>query len=120
MIGRTTTHKKDFLLIVIIFIAAAIGFFWNHQIHKKTAAQLQIQIDGQTVASYDLTQNTDVIITGANGGTNHLIIEDGTAWISEASCPDKVCVHQGRIEMNGQIIVCLPNRMTATIIAPED
>lgn len=120
MTDKTTSHKKDFLLILLILVIASIGFLVNHLTHKKTAAQLQIQIDGQIIASYDLTKNTDVIINGANGGTNHLIIEDGAAWISEASCPDKVCVHQGRIEMNGQIIVCLPNRMTATIIAPED
>lgn len=117
---KTTSHKKDILLVLIILAAAAIGFLWNYQMHKKPAAQLQIQIDGQTVATYDLTKDTDVVINGANGGTNHLIIEAGTARISEASCPDKVCVNQGRIEMNGQIIVCLPNRMTATIIAPED
>lgn len=116
---KTTSHKKDILLVLIILAAAAIGFLWNHQMHKKPAAQLQIQIDGQTIAAYDLTKDTDVVINGANGGTNHLIIEDGTARISEASCPDKVCINQGRIEMNGQIIVCLPNRMTATIIAPE-
>lgn len=120
MTNKTTSHKKDFLLILIVLTVAAIGFLWNHQIRQKSAAQLQVQIDGQIIATYDLTKNTNVIINGANGGTNHLIIEDGAAWISEASCPDKVCVHQGRIEMNGQIIVCLPNRMTATIIAPED
>lgn len=36
-------------------------------------------------------------------------------WVSEATCPDKICVHQGKIHMDGEIIVCLPNKMTAQI-----
>lgn len=120
MTNKTTSHKKDFLLVIIILIIAAAGFLFNHLMHQKPAARLEVQVDGQVVATYDLNENIDVIIDGVRGGTNHLIIEDGMAWISEASCPDKVCVNQGRVQMNGQVIVCLPNRMTATIIAPED
>ena len=48
-------------------------------------------------------------------GTNHLIIKGGEVWVSEATCPDKICVHQGKIHMDGEIIVCLPNKMTAQI-----
>lgn len=117
-----STHRKhkDLLLVIVILFIAAVGLLVNHVIHQKEAACLEVQIDGQVVATYDLSQPLDTIIEGADGGTNHLIIQDGAAWISEASCPDKVCVHQGKIQLNGQIIVCLPNRMTAQVIAPED
>ncbi|MGN0159442.1 MAG: NusG domain II-containing protein [Brotaphodocola sp.] len=120
MTNKTTPHHKDLLLIFLVLGIAAAGFSFNYHLHKKPAAQLEVQVDGRIVATYNLEDNVDVIITGVHGGTNHLIIENGTARISEASCPDKVCVHQGRIQMNGQVIVCLPNRMTATIIAPEE
>lgn len=120
MTNKTNAHKRDMLLVLIILAIAAVGFLFNFFMHRKPAAQLEIQVDGQVVATYDLNKNVDVIIDSAHNGTNHLIIEDGTARIIEASCPDKVCVNQGRIQMNGQVIVCLPNRMTATIIAPEE
>ena len=86
---------------------------------KKSAAQVEITVDGKLVRTLDLNQDADLIIDGVNGGTNHLIIQDGTAWISEASCPDKVCVHQGKVSLNGELIVCLPNRVIAKIVAPE-
>ncbi len=120
MAHKTKEHKKDLLLTVIVLAVAAAGFLFNFLMHQKPAALLEVQVDGQVVATYSLNENVDVVINGAHGGTNHLIIEDGMAHISEASCPDKVCVNQGWIKMNGQVIVCLPNRMTATIIAPED
>lgn len=114
------TEKKDRLLVIAVLLVAAIGLLVNHMIHQKPAACLEVQVDGQVVATYDLSEPLDTIIEGVNGGTNHLIIQDGSAWISEASCPDKVCVHQGKVQLNGQIIVCLPNRMTAQVIAPEE
>ena len=111
--------KKDLLLAVIILTVAAAGFLINHLIHQKPAARLEIQVDGQVIASYDLDQDLDTVITGYQGGTNHLIIQDHTAWVSEASCPDKVCIHQGKIQLNGQMVVCLPNRMIAMIVEEE-
>lgn len=113
-------HKKDLLLIIIILIIAAVGFGANYFLQKKPAAELEISVDGKVIDVLDLAQDTEMTIEGWNGGTNHLIIQDGIAWVDEATCPDKVCVHQGKVSLNRQMIVCLPNRMVATVIAPED
>lgn len=108
-------HKKELILILAILAAAAVGFFINYQNSQRPAVFVEVSVDGTAVATYDLNENLDITIEGYQGGTNHLIIQDGTAWISEATCPDKVCVHQGRITMNGELLVCLPNRVIVTI-----
>ena len=113
-------QKKDLLLIAVVLVIAAGGFLVNYMIHRQPAAIVEVTVDSELTATFDLSKDTDTVIKGYNGGTNHLIIENGVVWISEASCPDKVCVHQGRISMNGEIIVCLPNRMIAKIVAPEE
>ena len=113
-----TKKKRELVLILVLLLAAAAGFLVNQAMHKKPAAQVEITVDGKLVRTLDLNQDADLIIDGVNGG-NHLIIQDGTAWISEASCPDKVCVHQGKVSLNGELIVCLPNRVIAKIVAPE-
>lgn len=114
-----TKKKRELVLILVLLLAAAAGFLVNQAMHKKPAAQVEITVDGKLVRTLDLNQDADLIIDGVNGSTNHLIIQDGTAWISEASCPDKVCVHQGKVSLNGELIVCLPNRVIAKIVAPE-
>lgn len=108
-------HKKELILIFVILAAAAVGFFINYQNNRRPAVLVEVSVDGTTIASYDLNKNLDTVIEGYQGGTNHLIIQDGAAWISEATCPDKVCIHQGRITMNGELLVCLPNRVIVTI-----
>lgn len=113
-------QKKDLLLIAVILIVAAGGFLINYINHRQPAATVEVTVDSKLAGSYDLSKDTTEIIKGYNGGTNRLIIENGVVWIDEASCPDKICVHQGRISMNGEMIVCLPNRMIAKIVAPQE
>ena len=51
------------------------------------------------------------------GCSNILIIENGYAWLEDADCPDKLCVRQGKVHLDGQVITCLPNKLTVTICA---
>ena len=106
-----TKKKREIILVLILLAAASAGFLINQAMHRQPAARVEITVDGHLVQTLDLNQDADLIIDGANGGTNHLIIQNGAAWVSEASCPDKVCVHQGKVSMNGELIVCLPNRV---------
>lgn len=113
-------HKKDLLLIASVLAIAAVGFGVNYYNQKKPAARLEITVDGKVTDTLDLNKDTELTIEGWNGGTNHLIIQDGMAWVDGADCPDKVCIHQGKVAMNRQMIVCLPNRMVATVVAPSN
>ena len=53
-------------------------------------------------------------------GKNVLIIEDGAAFMKSADCPDKLCVHQGKIKLSGERITCLPNKVMIEIVAEGD
>ena len=39
--------------------------------------------------------------------------------LTEANCPDLLCVRQGKIRYTGQSIICLPNRLTVTVEGGE-
>ena len=47
------------------------------------------------------------------------IAKDGVRVI-EASCSDKLCIKQGRIDNPGQSIVCLPNKLVIKILGDDD
>lgn len=106
---------QDMILITVVLAAAAILFLGTKAMHRSTAEIVEVSVDGKIVETLDLAKDQELTITGASGGTNHLIIKNGEAWVSAATCPDKICVHQGKIHLDGEIIVCLPNKMTAQI-----
>ena len=47
------------------------------------------------------------------------IIKDGTVKMSQADCPDKLCVKNRNIHYNHETIVCLPNKVVLEIMDGE-
>lgn len=111
--------KRDFLLIGSI-LAVSFLLFAVFGLIRREGAFVVVRVDGETVGSYDLYKNGEYVL---NGGTNILKIEDGEAWIVEADCPQisgKKCTAQGKISKTGEVITCLPNKLTVTVYGEDD
>ena len=110
-------HKRDLILIGILLLAASALFFLfkGKQAGEEGAAAV-VTVDGTEIARYPLNRDGTFVL---NGGSNTLIVENGEAWISEANCPDKLCMGFGKISKKGEIIVCLPNRLIVVIEGGE-
>ncbi|MBP5291915.1 MAG: NusG domain II-containing protein [Lachnospiraceae bacterium] len=110
--GKSIT-RNDLLLIAGILAAAIISFIFYINI-RSTGTVVVVRVDGEISASYPLSVNRKVTIEGV-GGRNVLEISGGEAKVTEADCPDKLCVHHTSISYDGQSIVCLPHRVTVTV-----
>ena len=94
--------KKDIIFLVVVFIGLAgiaAGFYLTHQ---DTGASVEVIVDGP--------------IQKDGKTTNLLVIKDGKADVTEADCPDKLCVHQKAISKTNETIVCLPNKVVVQVI----
>lgn len=111
--------NKEIVLILVILAASVILYAGSRIIFSKPPLKVEISVDGTVIETLDLNKDTEFTAHGWNGGTNHIVIKDGTVRVTEASCPDKVCVNQGAIRRTGEAIICLPNRMIARITGGE-
>lgn len=111
-------RKADLLLLAAALVFGAV--LAAVLLLRSPGGTVQVRVAGAVTAAYPLDVDASYTITGANGGTNLLVIEDGAARIEEASCPDGVCVHTGRIRRNGQSIVCLPNQVVVEIVSDTE
>lgn len=89
-------RKADLLLLAAALVFGAV-LAAVLLLLRSPGGTVQVRVAGTVTAGYPLDVDASYTITGANGGTNLLVIEDGAARIEEASCPDGVCVHTGRI-----------------------
>ena len=110
---KRAVPRRDLLLILALLVIAAVWYGFTR--YQALSGPSEVTVDGKLVETLDLSRDTTVTITGAGGGTNVLVVEDGQVWCSEASCPDKLCVKQGKKHLNTDTIVCLPNKMVVTI-----
>ncbi len=109
-------HKRDFVLIGIVLVLI-VATCLVVALTKETGACVIVRVDGQQVATYSLLEDGEYSL---NGGTNVLRIQDGKAYLTEADCPDHLCVKQGKVDQTGETITCLPNRLTVTVYGAED
>ncbi len=110
-------YKRELILTAVLIFIAGLWFAGQNLLFSAPGAYAQVTVDGDVVQTLDLTKDIEITITGKNGGSNLLVIRDGEIWCPFASCPDKVCVNQGKKSHNGDTIACLPNRMIVTIVA---
>ena len=108
--------KRDLILAALILLAAAAILLYNKG--RAPAAAAQITSGSRIVAQLHLSRDQELDVESPQGGHNHLTIRDGEIWCSQADCPDKLCVKQGKKSLDGDTIVCLPNQMAVTILAP--
>ena len=77
---------------------------------------VQLTQDGQVVGTYSLQQPRTLRYESQDGGYNIVVIADGKVRVSEASCPDQVCVRTGPTDQTASPIACLPNRLVIQVI----
>ncbi len=110
--------KRDFIFIGAI-LAIALIILAVTLLTVEDGAYVSVRVDGEEIARYDLKDDGEYIL---NDGTNILKIENGEAWMKDADCPQisgKKCTAQGKISKKGQTIICLPNKLTVTVLGTD-
>ncbi len=106
--------KNDLILIIFLVLASAVMLI-GISLFSKKGATVVVSVDGKELTSFPLSEDTVYNISGYHGGENLLEIKDGKAHLTDASCPDKLCVNMGYISKTGQSIICLPNKVVIEI-----
>lgn len=115
--------KGDKILIIVITLISitSLGFIKNKASGYKEK-YISIQINGEEYKKIIFDKNIigKTIPIESEFGYNLLEIEDEKVRVIDASCPDKLDVHQGYISSPGELIVCLPNRLVIEIKGPQE
>ena len=112
-------HRNDILLVAGIVVVVAV-FSLVYFLTRREGAYASVIKDGDEIARYSLSENITVPIYDDETVTNVLVIEDGKAYMSEAICPDQICVKHRAISKVGETIVCLPQELVIKIVASDN
>lgn len=112
-------RKKDFILIFVVSLIIAGAFGVNYFVNTKNVDSIEIYMDNKLYKTYDINDKEEIKIKSKEG-YNIVKIHDKGVEIIEASCPDKVCIHQGFITKSSESIVCLPNKVHIKITIEDN
>ena len=108
-------HRVDLIVVLSLFVVTGIICLVFY-LTRPAGDLVTVELDGEVYLELSLYDTGEYKIADTG---NILVIEDGCAYMKEASCPDRTCVGVGRIFHSGASIVCLPNRITVTVGAGD-
>lgn len=115
--------KWDKILIVFVLVFSLIGiYFVKYHATNEGTKYISIQVDGKEIKKISFGTNMigKTIDIETDFGYNKIEIGDEKVRVIEADCPDKLDVKQGWISNQGEVIVCLPNRLIIEIKSEKE
>ena len=74
--------KKELVLILVILAVSALLYAGTRIIFSKPPMRVEISVDGTVIETLDLNKDTELTVEGWNGGTNHVVIKNGTVHVT--------------------------------------
>lgn len=107
--------KRDIILVLVMLAVAMMALLIINYGVKKKGTYAVVKVDGQELYKLELDKDTIVDVAGYQGGLNRIEVKAGKVSMTEADCPDELCVKTGKISRTGETIVCLPHRVVIEI-----
>lgn len=109
---------KFWVIVIAILLIISCAGAWSVYHFHGAGNVAYIYQNGKLLESINLDTVTtpyELKIESVNGGYNVISVEHGKICVSDASCPDHVCMNTGWISNSIVPIVCLPNELVIQI-----
>jgi hypothetical protein len=117
MLKRIGFTRNDLLLIVVLLLFVAVGVWRDitSAVNSLDTVNAVIRVNGEVQEVLPLDKDSETAVTGYNGGVNVIVIRSRKIYVREADCPDLLCVKHKPISESGELIVCLPHRVSVAL-----
>ncbi len=107
----------DILVFCFWSLTAVCLFVFQGSVFSENADTVVIRTDEATYY-YPLFSNEKIELESM-GYSITVLIDEGCVSVSDASCPDHLCISTGKIRRAGETIVCLPAGVSVSLTNPS-
>lgn len=104
-----------FISLGLLILSFLLAMYFQSFNSKEEGQYIRIEHNSKLVGEYPLDVDKEIVLDD-DGKYNKVIIKDGKAYMKEANCRDQICVHMREISIDGETIICLPNRVYVEVI----
>lgn len=112
--NRKRTNRLLVLCLLLVTVGCMVWMLLQQQCTPQ-GHYAEVRVNGQAILQLDMQENVRHWIDGANGIQLCVVCENGSVFVEQSGCPDKICVHKGHIHTVGDTIVCLPARTVVEV-----
>lgn len=105
--------KWDFMLLCLFLCIGVIGILAVKK-YSAPGSYVYIYENGAIVQKISMAEEGTYFFS-ASYGSNTVEIQNGAVKVTEADCPDQLCVKQGAIKGDRESIICLPHKFVVEV-----
>lgn len=109
--------KADLILLLIILALSAAGFGLLRS-SASSSSIIEISVASEVVETHPLSED-GVYLIRTDYGYNIINASSGQVWVSKANCKGGDCMNFGKISREGELILCLPHKLSVRITGGE-
>ena len=113
------SSKNDILLFFVMIALGVLLILIFSNETKVMGDRVRVTLNGNVYGEYPLNKD-DTFTVSSEHGENVICIKDGEVYVERADCPDKICVKHAPVHYDKETIVCLPHRLTVSIISDKE
>ncbi len=106
--------KRDLIITVILLTVSVVFYIFINSSQGGDVFTVKLGQNDIEHINFSKAQGEQFILIDGEYPLEVHYDKDGV-WIENASCPDKVCEHTGKIEKQGQSIICIPSAVSVEI-----
>lgn len=114
--------KKSDILLLVALIVICLLIWGIYTVNGNNAVNKHAEIyhDNELIKRIPLTTGQDYTFTlDENPNVVFHVYATGAIAFEQSDCPDKVCIHTGKLSHPGQTAACLPNSLVLKIAADK-
>ncbi|OGT22411.1 MAG: hypothetical protein A2V90_03270 [Gammaproteobacteria bacterium RBG_16_57_12] len=111
-------YKRGDILVMIMALSLVAALFATLWGDSRRGEEVRILAGDKQLALVSLSGHREIRVDGPLG-TSTLEIDNGRIRFADSPCANKVCVHDGWASRGGEVVACLPNRVSVAILGGE-
>lgn len=117
--GNVKSNLKWAALFAAI-CALCVGCIAFRHYFASPGIRAVIKQNGEIIRVLDLSGDYEISVESGEGGYNSIHVKEGSIAVTDADCPDRLCVKQGYISSGELPIVCLPHKLSVEVISYDN
>lgn len=108
---KVASVREAVILLCVFSVAVLLIAFYL----RKDGQYIIVEKSGENIHKFKITDEQEISVQGESGILVVIKIHNGEVQVVSSDCPDKTCVKTGKISKAGEMIVCLPARISVKI-----
>ncbi len=111
--------KGDIIVAAAVLVLCAALFLALYVFNSNTGNYVEIEQNGVVIHKMPLDINAVYNVESGGEVTNTVEVKNGSVSVTYANCPDQICVNHRPVNLSGESIICLPNRVVVSVVEAD-